>query len=678
MSITIKIGTYLEIGEHIFRVVERLAENNLIIRRIIDGETRTVTISEILQGYADKTIRLNIKRQEVLKAFDDLSTLPDLTSPEERDYLARMNAFLSEIVLTKCKRTDAALNRLILDVAARNKFAHWPSATTLRRTFNAWTEAGRTNEILLAIFRLKSRRTNPIRCKFPGEVTEIFGKLVEDEYLVREKCSIRGLHTSLKKAIKKRNEENPWRDQLPTPSLKWVQTQVKKIPKYDIHRGHHGRDSAETAFAAYGSLTPPERPLEFVQIDHTKADVLVYILHRGKRMPVGRPWITVAIDVCTRMVAGVHVGFEPPSSLSVANCLYSAIMPKIDLLNSMSLDPRIWPVCGVPAAIETDNGKEFRSEWFREACAHFGITHILDEVRRPQSKPYVERFFGTLNRFIHRLPGTTFSNPTKRGNYKSRKEVAIEFDQFRKMILRFIAETYHQDLHTGIGIQPLRLWHKLVTEFPTLPANPADLIVLTAPARYPDHSLTGRGIELFYLRYQSDQLKEIRRQLGDTKVLARVNPNDIGSVFVLNPLDDTYVQVPCTRQDVAAGLSIPMLKVLKTIIADNGEVPCEDSFLRAKDCLSELFEKTLGKSRTVADAQRLARYLSIGTAPLEIELLALDANDELDEPGTDVVDGYMPATTPLPIPPHSSVAFQIEHVRTPVTNITTRPDLRSL
>jgi putative transposase len=44
--------------------------------------------------------------------------------------------------------------------------------------------------------------------------------------------------------------------------------------------------------------------MDVLQIDHTPVDVMVVDAER--RLSIGRPWLTVAIDVASRMVAGFH------------------------------------------------------------------------------------------------------------------------------------------------------------------------------------------------------------------------------------------------------------------------------------------------------------------------------------------------------------------------------------
>jgi putative transposase len=58
-----------------------------------------------------------------------------------------------------------------------------------------------------------------------------------------------------------------------------------------------------------------DRPLDSVQIDHALADVIV--VDERDREAIGRPWLTMAIDVYSRGVSGFYVTLEPPSVTSI-------------------------------------------------------------------------------------------------------------------------------------------------------------------------------------------------------------------------------------------------------------------------------------------------------------------------------------------------------------------------
>ena len=62
-----------------------------------------------------------------------------------------------------------------------------------------------------------------------------------------------------------------------------------------------------------------DNALDVVQIDHTPVDVIV--VDEAHRLPIGRPWLTLAIDVATRVVAGFYV-----SLVEEGKCVTAAIV----------------------------------------------------------------------------------------------------------------------------------------------------------------------------------------------------------------------------------------------------------------------------------------------------------------------------------------------------------------
>src|SRR5262249_36672907 len=71
------------------------------------------------------------------------------------------------------------------------------------------------------------------------------------------------------------------------------------------------RDIVKATTAVPGEYAV-SRPLEVVQIDHTEIDIIV--VDELTRTPLpGRPWLTLAIDVFSRVVTGFHVSMSAPS-----------------------------------------------------------------------------------------------------------------------------------------------------------------------------------------------------------------------------------------------------------------------------------------------------------------------------------------------------------------------------
>jgi putative transposase len=117
---------------------------------------------------------------------------------------------------------------------------------------------------------------------------------------------------------------------------------LRRIAQLDPVRtisAREGRDAARSRRSADG--VPPEVAglLEQVQVDHTPVDVIV--VDERHRLPIGRPYLTVAIDVCSRCVVGLVVTLEAPSATSVGLCLAHMVTDKRAWLERLG-----WRRCG--------------------------------------------------------------------------------------------------------------------------------------------------------------------------------------------------------------------------------------------------------------------------------------------------------------------------------------------
>ncbi|PJG77351.1 transposase, partial [Klebsiella pneumoniae] len=148
-------------------------------------------------------------------------------------------------------------------------------------------------------------------------------------------------------------------------------------------------------------------PLEQVQIDHTVIDLIV--VDERDRQPIGRPYLTIAIDVFTRCVLGMVVTLEAPSSVSVGLCLVHVACDKRPWLEGLNIEME-WPMSGKPRLLYLDNAAEFKSEALRRGCEQHGIRLDYRPLGQPHYGGIVERIIGTAMQMIHdELPGTTFS-----------------------------------------------------------------------------------------------------------------------------------------------------------------------------------------------------------------------------------------------------------------------------
>jgi putative transposase len=284
-----------------------------------------------------------------------------------------------------------------------------------------------------------------------------------------------------------------------------------------------------------------------VQIDHTPVDLI--LVDPIERQPIGRPWITVGIDVFSRTIAGFHVTLEPPSATSVGLCLAHIAADKTPWLEEIGVEAD-WPIIGRPRCVAVDNAKEFHSEAFERGCAQHDIAIDWRPPGRPQVGGIVERVIGTLMELVHGLLGTTFSNVMQRGRYDSGKAACLTLAELERWLAVAIAKFYHLRPHAGLeGEAPLPRYKAGVRALalqgrtPPTPRNPRAFLIDFLPVIR--RTLRRDGVVIDHIRYFSDALRPwIEESREPRRVLIRRDPRDLSRVYILDPDDGGYLEVP--------------------------------------------------------------------------------------------------------------------------------------
>jgi putative transposase len=272
------------------------------------------------------------------------------------------------------------------------------------------------------------------------------------------------------------------------------------------------------------------RPLQVVQVDHTKADV--FVVDEETRLPIGRPWLTLAMDVCSRMVTGFYLTMDAPSRLSTSLCLLHSVFDKSAWLREREIGEP-WPVAGLPETLHVDNGADFRSRAFKRGCEDAGIAIEWRPPAEPRFGGHIERLIGTQMGKLHLLPGTTFSNPQELGEYDSKRHSALTLRELERYIALDIVGTYHQSIHSSLGRPPIAVWREHEDQIPLrLPQDRMRFWLTFLPEQ--ERTLRPTGIHLFGLRYWSAALSaDVGR--ANRRLLVKYDPRDMARVFVRRP-----------------------------------------------------------------------------------------------------------------------------------------------
>jgi putative transposase len=505
------------------------------------------------------------------------------------------------------KAIEAAAKETWEKLKQPHAIPHW---TTVYRWRRKLIHAGRDIRGLVEKFAKRGNRTP----RYPQEVLQIVEGAIDSVYLTPEKRTVQDV---LDKAVLETRRENglrPAGTHLPEPTRKLVTSMIQEIPAFDRCVAREGRTVALRKFRSVLGKALTDAALQQAQIDHTLMDLLV--LDDDTGLPLGRPWLTVCIDVHTRCVLGIYIGFEPPSYLSVARCLKDAFLPKVDLRKTYPEIVNEWDAHGVMILVKVDGGPEFHSDALEHACYCLNIEIEYCPRKTPWFKGHIERWIGTANREVaHVAPGTTFSNIFERNEYDPAKHAVVRLSTLKKLVRMWIADVYHQRPHRTLKVPPAVMWKSSVNaEDILLPEDPALLDAILG--RREQRVLTHKGIEYESLFYNSPELTALRMEVGEKlHVEICVDDGDVGRVIVLSPDKKRMFVVPALAQSYANGLTLWQHKVCKRYAAQEMGKYDSTGWLEAKDRIAQLiadefaFKKARGKTRA-----RAARYMTSGAA----------------------------------------------------------------
>lgn len=282
-----------------------------------------------------------------------------------------------------------------------------------------------------------------------AEVERIIAARYESDYLQRERPTLKSLVERIAADCRTAGKS--------PPAQATVRRRVELFSGRVAMLKREGSKQARYHYAPMPGHVEVSRPLERVEIDHTPLDVFARS-DDPLCAYVGRPWLSIAIDVYTRCVLGIHIGFEPPSALSVALCLTHAVLPKMPATEfGVPLD---WPMHGLPAEIVVDNGKDFQSEAFRRGCAEHGILLSYRPVGSPHFGGTIERLIGSMVGQCHMLPGTTKNSVKAKGDYNPQAKAALTLSEVRKWFVEQLLGRYHMREHRMLRIPPLLAWQQ--------------------------------------------------------------------------------------------------------------------------------------------------------------------------------------------------------------------------
>lgn len=520
--VRIEVGATVRSDKQNYQIVQLLDLQNVVGIEVESGRSVSLRISELEPVEQERVNGLYVNY--------DISTI---SSDEWAVAQKRFSAI-------KPLLRDSVLPRSSVDERAKEVGV---DAATLYR----WLDRYQSWQEVLALVPRK-RGWQSGNSRLSAQADDLIGAVIEEHYLTSQRHSIQSTIKEIETQAKALG--------FTPPSASAVRARIKRIPEKVVLRRRGFADEARNRFTpSVGKFPGADYPLAVVQIDHTPIDLI--IVDDRHRKPIGRLWLSLAIDVHSRMITGYYLALEDPSEISVGMCLAHSILPKEAWLNLHNVRGE-WPVWGFPRIVHTDNGPDFQAENFRRSCSNYNIENQFRPVKRPKYGGHIERLLGTFMRELHELPGTTHSSVPDRAGYDSDKHAALTMSEFEEWLVKTII-IYHNRVHSGIYMPPARKWHlgffgsRGVDALVSVPPRPADPLTVQLDFM-PSYRRTVQhyGVQLDVYYYS----EALRHWIGTTdpatgqarKFVFRRDPRDISVIWFYDPVLKQYFRVPVANQ----------------------------------------------------------------------------------------------------------------------------------
>lgn len=522
-SIKFCINDYVQYGKNIYKITQIIDFTELI------GINIKTNVPERLLINALKSIEIDNLPDNGFISRD----LSDIADDDWKEIEKRYDAI--KPLLNKSSRRE-------IEEHSKRIGVHF---TTLYRWLNGYKTTGTITGLLP---QKAGRKEGTIIIE--NEANQIINQIIQNYYLTRIKPSVQ---TVINKVFIECSSRN-----ITTPSANTIRNRINKISEYERLKRQGNKEIAETLYGEASGKFKVDYPLQVIQIDHTEVDVI--LLDDETRQPIGRPWITLAIDVYSRMITGYHLSLDAPCVTSVGLCIINSILPKDDLLLKFDINSD-WNIWGIMQTIFTDNGADFRANSIRESCLLHGINFEFRPLLKKNWGGHIERLIGTVMKQVHNIPGTTFSNIQEKMTYDSDKNACMTFNEFEKWLISYITRIYHKKFHSGINMSPETKWKEGIfgtntkpgIGFPAKPNNNQSLIIDFLPSI--ERTIQKDGVTIDGLKYYDSILRTRIKDLdkfnkNDKKYIFKRDPRDISHIWFYENKSQIYYKIPFADQSL--------------------------------------------------------------------------------------------------------------------------------
>lgn len=628
--ITLRDGLKFELHGREYELIERIPPKEWKIRNVVTAQETNLSESEITD------LLFKGELQFITAKFQQHIAFPDLTEAQRNDAIWREKYVKKVLEKGINKSTKQALEPVIKEIYLQIKLdENLPQEIQSRPkpSYNAvyqWVKKYKKSEGNIHSLVSNTKKKGNRKSRLQPEVYQIIEQAIDEVYLNRNQGSIKDTYDRVIILIVEENQNREFLNlpELKIPNYMAIRNTIKKIPSQKRDEARLGKRTSDSIHrpVSVGKGSNSIRPLEVVEIDHCKLPL--FVLDNEHRLPIGLPWLTSAIDVYSQTVVGYYLTFDAPTYLSVMYCLLHSIRSKEYVKSTYPSVRNDWKSYGLMETLKVDNGTDFRGKSLEDACRELKVNLEFCPVRTPWYKAKIERFFGSLQKKLGgQIPGNC-SKFLEENDYDPKKHAVITLDELQEIIHVFLIDRHNQSQHTELKNTRASVWHHGVQSYPiSLPSSDDTLKVLLGDVE--ERTISRKGIEFYYLFYNSDCLQTLRdrHEAGDfrrrdkirgkEKAKFKYNRNDISVIHVFDPQTREYLAVPAINQNYTQNLSLVQHKIIHRYALKHGYIQGGKNvdivaLALAKEQIQKIIDSAMKKTKAARTSKKVIKYLGTG------------------------------------------------------------------
>ena len=548
--------------------IDRLQPNGeVLIESLNGGVLELVSRQQLLDEFALGHISASAAPTPAAKILLTFSRPLDQLTQEVQKEVKRRRKYLEAITANgRPVFTADFLGPILKKVCNEIGDAKPPGVTSVYRWYRRYTQA-RDGRALIPRYDLRGRTTS----QQSPRLLELLAAATTEAFNTTPLATAQNIYSRLLAKVEIENRQSLAIEPLVVPSKRTMYRLLASSNQYEMVALKEGKASADRRFRVGKAGIKTARILERVEIDHTPLDL--FLVDERTWLPLGRPTLTVALEIHSKFPLGYYITYGSPSAAAVVGALRHAILPKPPTaitIPGLNVEHR-WPTYGTPEVLVTDNGLEFHGIDLDSIAFDLGMTLVFCPKRQPRFKGAIERYLKTINYyFAHQLPGTSFARFHLRGDYDPQKCALLTLAEFKHLFEKWVVDIYGQTVHRGLGTTPFKRWNEgLAAHEPRLPKDLSTLQQRIGQSA--ERKLRKDGFELNGIRYNGDGLGPVLRQYGEgVDIRVVFDPEDLGEVQVWGPDESEPIAVQALNLVYARGLTFKQNTLIRQLMREDG------------------------------------------------------------------------------------------------------------